>query len=176
MDKYSLKASLEALLFMYGEPMAISKVAKVLSVSEEEINKLLKAFNSDLNGNSDRGLMLVQKDDYLQLATKPKFGNILKKVFEKEFKEDLTPSALEIIAILAYSGPLDRAEIEYIRGVNSSHALRNLTLRGLVGRDEKKYSVSFDLLKHLGLSSLKQLPEYEKNKELLDRFRQGKNE
>ncbi len=174
MDKNSLEASLEALLFIYGEPITVIKASKILSVNKSEIEEASEQLSNNLN-NSNRGLMLIKKDNSLQLVTKPEFGNAIKKIFEKDFREDLTPTALEVIAILAYSEPLDRAEIEFIRGVNSSHALRNLTLRGLVNRDDKKYSVSFDLLKHLGLSSLEQLPEYQKNKELLNKFKQGKD-
>ena len=173
MHKPNLIASLEALLFIYGEPITIIKAAKILSVSVEEINGLLENIKNNFNENNERGLMFIKKDDCLQIVTKPEFANIIRKVFEKEFREDLTPSALEVIAVLAYSGPLDRAELEYIRGINSAHTLRNLTLRGLINRDQKKYSVSFDLLKYLGLSSLEQLPEYEQSKELLKNFKQN---
>ena len=84
----------------------------------------------------------------------------------------MTSAALETISIIAYAGPISRADIEYIRGVNSSFTIRNLLLRGLVERtiDPKRsnayvYTASFDLIKRLGLSKVEELPDYAKYKQ-----------
>ncbi|MBI2099909.1 MAG: SMC-Scp complex subunit ScpB, partial [Candidatus Vogelbacteria bacterium] len=71
------------------------------------------------------------------------------------------------LTIVLYKGPLTRAEIDYIRGVNSSFILRHLSIRGLVERipnpkDARSflYRPTFDLFQHLGLSKIEELPEY----------------
>ena len=92
-----------------------------------------------------------------------------------EFRESLTPAALETLALVAYLSPVTRATIDYIRGVNSSYSMRNLSLRGLVERGEEKgasfrYSPTQDFLKHIGISNIKMLPEYDRYHTLLETF------
>jgi segregation and condensation protein B len=78
---------------------------------------------------------------------------------------------LETISIIAYKGPVSRAEIDYIRGVQSNFILRNLQIRGLVEKitNEKDhrsflYRPTFELLQFLGVSRIEDLPEYDKVK------------
>jgi segregation and condensation protein B len=82
-------------------------------------------------------------------------------------QESLSKAALEVLAVIAYRGPIARAEIEAIRGVNCSVTLRNLLMRALIERKENEtdargylYSISFQFLKSLGLQSITELPEY----------------
>ena len=84
------------------------------------------------------------------------------------------------MSIIAYSGPISRADIEYIRGVNSSFTIRNLLLRGLIERtvDPKRanayiYSASFDLIKRLGLSGISELPDYEKYRQMVSHLHEA---
>ena len=165
-----LEAGLEALLFTYGEPLTLEKAAEFLSVTKEEVAAAadnLEKVLTETNG----GLMILKNNDQIQLAAKPAFGNVTQKIIEDEFKEELTPAAIETVAILAYGGPLNKAEIEYIRGINSSYILRSLSLRGLVEKKDKKYSVSFNLLKQIGLASLDELPDYSQYQELIKKFK-----
>jgi chromosome segregation and condensation protein ScpB len=64
--------------------------------------------------------------------------------------------------------------IDFIRGVNSSYILRNLLMRGLIERERSSntynYKITFDFLKHLGLNSVNELPEYEKYKNILEEY------
>ena len=98
---------------------------------------------------------------------------------KETLNENLTPAALETLALVSYVGPVSRSEIEYIRGVNTAFTLRNLLIKGLVQRssDPKRgnvylYKPSLDLLKFLGLPKIEDLPDYEKFKELIQKFRQ----
>lgn len=179
MNEQQKKGAIEALLFYYGEPMEAAKIAKFLGFKEEECSALLEELSKNLDADEESGLTLLKNDGKVQLATKPSLGWISKKLIEDEFKEELTPAALETIAIIAYLGPVARSVIDYIRGVNSTFILRNLLIRGLVGRelqDGKKniyeYTVSFDFLKHLGIRSVEDLPEYQKYKHILESFEQ----
>jgi segregation and condensation protein B len=92
---------------------------------------------------------------------------LIEKIIKEERERDLGRAGIETLAIIAYKGPVSKKEIEYIRGVNSQFALRNLLLRGLVERkasswDERVivYSITADALRHLGLGSITELPEY----------------
>jgi segregation and condensation protein B len=170
-------AKLEALLFIYGEPLEIKKIAKTLKASEEEVKEAIKKLSSGLE-SGDRGLFLIQDKEKIQLTTKPELSGLLEAVVKEELHESLTPAALETLSIVAYAGPLTRAEIEYIRGVNSSFTLRNLLIRGLIERspDPKRgnvflYNPSMELLRHLGVSKAEDFPEYEKFKGLIEKLR-----
>jgi segregation and condensation protein B len=175
-------ASLEALLFIHGEPITFAKIGRVLGCNEEEVPELLRALAESLSA-ADRGLALVVDSGKAQLVTKPAFGKILEEFIKDELSEELTPASLETLAIVAYGGPLSRARIDYHRGVNSSFILRSLLLRGLVDRipDPRRanaylYEPSFGFLKHLGVARRDDLPDYAKFRDLLERFESSVSE
>lgn len=168
-----LQAQLEALLFIYGEPIDIKKMAGILAATEDEIKNGLALLEEELR-RDERGLVLIQDKNRVQLVTKPEFSKLLEDITKEEFTEDLTPASLEALSIVAYAGPITRADIEYIRGVNSSFILRSLLMRGLIERsaDPKRpqayiYSASFEFLKKIGLSKSEDLPEYKKYNDLV---------
>jgi len=172
-----ITAVIEAILFVYGEPMEIKKIAKLLKTNEAAVKEALKNLEQEFL-SENRGLKLIFKDSpdsgSVQLATKPDFASFLEDFIKEEFKENLTPASLETLSLIAYLGPVSRAQIDYYRGVNSTFILRSLLIRGLVERypDPKRtniylYEASFDLLKYLGISKIEELPEYEKFKEII---------
>ncbi len=169
-------AELEALLFIYGEPMETKKIAKLLDVKENKAEELINELETKLVDDS-RGLALMKDGTRVQLATKPEFQKIHETLIKEEFREELTPAALETLSVVAYLGPVPRSTIDYVRGVNSSFILRSLLMRGLVEREtseERKnvyeYWVSLEFLKHLGLNSKEELPEFEKYRNILTSF------
>ncbi len=182
MTKEQLIAKIEALLFIYGEAMDYKKLAGVLKVEVDEVQTAIQVLKENLKLES-RGLFLVENKDRVQLTTKPEFAGLLEAVIKEELHESLTPVALETLAIVTYAGPLLRSEIEYIRGVNSSFTLRNLLIRGLIERaqDPKRanaflYNASMDLMKHLGIGNLTELPEYDKFRQLIEALRNPQND
>jgi len=166
-----LTAALEAFLFLYGDPVEISKVASFLGVKSAKVKEVAEEFARTLD-ISGRGLSLVFHGEKIQLTTRPSFSSMLDELVKADLAETLTPAALETLAIVAYGAPISRMEIDFIRGVNSSFILRQLLLRGLIERDFDSrrsnayaYSPAIDFVKYLGLSRIEDLPEY-------DRFRQ----
>lgn len=176
MSETNLLAKCEALLFLHGEPITIKKMASVLEISSEEVESLLDLFATELE-RSERGLRLIRHEGKVQLVTKPDFHQLLEVFMKKELSEDLTPASLETLSLVLYLGPISRARIEYLRGVNSLFTLRSLLIRGLVERspDPQKsssfvYQASFETLKHLGLEEQAQLPDFEKFRDMLATF------
>lgn len=169
-------AQLETLLFQYGEPITTKKAAALLDISPEECAALVDIYAQALT-HEDRGLALFRDGSEIQLTTKPEYRSVLEKIIHDEFKEELTPAAVETISIIAYLGPIPRATVDYVRGVNSSFIIRNLLMRGLIERNQDEhrkhtyeYKVTFDFLKHLGISHVSELPEYEKFKDILSQY------
>jgi len=173
----NLIAKLEALLFLYGEPMAYKKIAKILEIKESEIKEAIKEF-AELLKAENRGLQLVVDEEKIQLATKSDFSQLLEDVVKSELNEELSPASLETLSIITYSAPISRAEIEYIRGVNSSFILRALLIRGLIDRETDPhranafvYKPSFEFLKRLGLGRPEDLPEYTEFQKMVSALR-----
>lgn len=171
MDDTSIEAKIEALLFLFGEPVEFKKLADTLKLKVDEIKSAVSSLSNMLS-DGNRGLHLVVSGDTVQITTKPSLGALLTSIAEEELDSHLTSASLETLAIVAYLGPCRRSLVEHIRGVNSSFILRSLMIRGLVERkpDPKRpntflYQASMNFLRHMGVSRIEDLPEYEKYKE-----------
>ncbi|MBU4348595.1 SMC-Scp complex subunit ScpB [Patescibacteria group bacterium] len=168
-----LLAKIEAILFVHGEPISLDRLTKILNIEKTELVLATDKLLTELN-KQESGLTLIKNNNQIQLITKPELSNVLEDIIKQEFTEDLSTAALETISIIAYAGPISRADIEYIRGVNSSFTIRNLLLRGLVERsvDPKRtnayiYNISFNLIKKLGIVKIEDLPDYKKYKQII---------
>ena len=165
MDTNKLKSVLESLLFVSGEPVKISKLAKICGVSENKVETAVEDLCKDYE-EGKRGLIVIKEKNFIQLASSPSNVSFTSQLVKSEFSADPSQAALEVLSVIAYRGPVSRVQIETIRGVNCSYILRSLLLKGLVERKESKkergylYSVSFDFLKSLGLKSVEELPDW----------------
>lgn len=161
-----LSAQLEAVLFVSGEPVSLSTLARALGVSPDALQNALTVLEKQYETTA-AGLRLLRSPEGVQLTTAPEAHEAIEALITHSIRERLTPAAAETLAIIAYRGPISRAGIEAIRGVNSSFTLRLLALRGLVTRsphpkDRRSfvYQVSAEFLRYLGTASVDALPEY----------------
>ncbi len=161
----SLTGKIEAVLFWKAEPVTVDFLAKSLSATKDEIENGLKELEAAL---INRGLCLVRKDAEVTLGTAPVLANIFESLTKEELSSELSKASLETLTIVLYRAPVGRAEIDYIRGVNSSFTLRHLQIRGLVERitnpnDSRSflYQPTFELLSHLGIKQISELPEFD---------------
>lgn len=159
-----IEQKIEAILFYRGEPISRNKLSEILKVGQTEINESISLLKESLK---ERGIVLVEKDNELMLGTSPEFSDLISDLQKEELNKDLSKASLETLSILLYKNGASRAEIDYIRGVNSSFILRALAIRGLVDRIVDKedtrrfiYKPSFDLLAYMGVKSIEELPEY----------------
>ena len=175
-DARELKAILEAVLFVSPEPMPVARLMSILgTVSRAEVVQALGLLTHDLDQDG-RGIQLVQIAGGYRLVTKREYGPWLKRMDKAKAAQKLSRSALESLAIIAYKQPLVRAEIEEIRGVETSGVLRTLCERKLVrivGRKDVPgrpimYGTTKFFLEHFGLQDLSQLPPLREFKELGD--------
>lgn len=170
-------AMLEAILFVYGEAIEIKKVSELLELDLKSAEALIKEYDLLLKNDKNRGLILLFNDEKIQLGTKHDLSFLVQKIVEKEINEDLTPAAIETLSLILYFGPISKSKIDYHRGVDSGFILRNLMLKGLIERKPNPhipnsylYYPSIKIFKHLGISSSKDLPDYEKFQELNKQF------
>lgn len=167
MELEKLKSAIESILFLSGEPVSIAKIAKVTENSPEEVASVVQALQEEY-ASAKRGVVILRKEQEIQMATDPENAGIVDQLVKSEIQENLSKAGLEVLAIVAYRGPITRVEIEAIRGVNCSFTVRSLMMRGLLERIENPkdnrgylYKISFDFLKKLGLDSIEKLPDYE---------------
>jgi segregation and condensation protein B len=173
-DVRELKAILEAVLFVSPEPVPVARLMSIMgTVSKAEVVQALDILAHDLD-QEGRGIQLVQVAGGYRLVTKQEYGPWLKRMDKAKAAQKLSRSALESLAIIAYKQPLVRAEIEEIRGVETSGVLRTLCERKLVrivGRKDVPgrpimYGTTKFFLEHFGLQDLTQLPPLREFKEL----------
>lgn len=160
----SLDAKLEALLFWKAEPIKIKRLCQILEQDEDKIRQALAALEKNLG---ERGVKLIFKDDEAALGTPPEVSALIEKISKEELSRELGRAALETLTIILYKGPVTKAEIDYLRGVNAGFILRHLMVRGLAERlpnprDARSflYRPTFELLNYLGVTKIEELPEY----------------
>lgn len=161
----SHSAALQAALFAAGEPLSKKRLAALLGISPVELREAALRLRDSLD---DSGLALIEAGEDLELRTAPEASALVQKLRESELSRDLGKAGLESLAIILYKNGATRGEIDWVRGVNSTAALRSLTLRGLVSRTEDehdrrriRYAPTVDALAHLGISTVRELPQYE---------------
>lgn len=158
-------ARVEALFFVAQKPLTVKKISQLAELSEDDVraavDELSKSYTHDA-----RGVVLLCHADSCELASNPLYTETITKYTKEEITGELTRAGLETLTVIAYRGPLRKSELESVRGVNCTIVLRNLMMRGLVEASgsengEKIYSVSFDFLRHLQVSKIEDIPDYE---------------
>jgi segregation and condensation protein B len=163
----NLSSQLESLLFVSAKPVALKQLVDLTGATNADLEAALLVL-TERYAAADSGLALLHNNSKYQLVTKTDNSELIKKFLDQEINSDLSRPSLETLTIIAYRGPIAKADLDRIRGINCSMILRNLLLRGLVeSRGDKKdgdtyYQVTFDFLKFLGVSSLEQLPDYDR--------------
>lgn len=164
----SIISQLESILFLATKPLARKSLLKVLHGNTEQLEQAITELKIRYEHNpEDSGLRLLDHDDAIQITTAPENSDIIEEMYNTEITGELTKPALETLTIIAYRGPINKPELELIRGVNCSLILRNLMMRGLIveRKQEKEmlpsYAVTPEFLQFLGMTSVKDLPEYE---------------
>ena len=161
----NLENKIEAVLFFKGEPVTLKKLGEVLKVSPGEA---LEAIASLKNSLASRGIVLLENNNEFTLGTAPEFSKLIEHLQKEELNKELSKASLETLSIILYKNGVSRAEIDYIRGVNSSFTLRALSVRGLVEKttdpgDARRYiyKPSFELMSYMGIKSMEELPDWQ---------------
>ena len=165
----NLKAVLEGLLFVVGEDgLSVEQIADVLGITSDEVKELIIALKEDYEQIS-RGIRIDFLGNKIKLTTKREHREYYKKLVENSETNFLSQVSLEVLAIIAYNGPITRVKIDEIRGVSSTQVIRKLVAKGLIkeaGRSSMPgrpifYETSSDFLDYFGLNSLSDLPSME---------------
>ena len=165
-EKMEPTAVLEALLFLSGQPMKTTEIAAHTGWKPEKIQRTAQELETSLAA-ADHGLTVLRVAGGYQLVTKPRLFEAIQWV--RTGTTELSPMALEVLAIVAFKQPVTRAEMEAIRGVKVDGVLNTLLDLGLVAEAGRKkalgnpilYATTEKFLMVFGLNSLEELPPLE---------------
>lgn len=169
----NLISSLEAMLFAAGDPVEAGKLADVLELDIETVEKLLGTLGAQYDERNS-GLMLIRIDNKYQLCTREVFSENVRKLMEIRKNAPLSNAAFEVLAIIAYNKTVTRSFIEQVRGVDCSGPVSSLVQKGLIeekGRFDLPgrpliYGTTDRFLRCFSLNSLDDLPELPKTEEV----------
>lgn len=161
----ALSGVLESLLFVAGEPVEVTAIARTLKLPAAEVEQALAHLAEEYK-RQERGLRLQVLNGKYQLVTAPAAARHVEAFLNLDYSTKLSSAALETLAVVAYRQPVTRAQIEAVRGVDCAAVLRSLIQRGLIeetGRLEAVgrpilYGVTDLFLQHFGLMELGELP------------------
>lgn len=166
---HELAAVLEALLFASGDPLDLTELADLTGHAPDVIESVLERQRREAATDTGRGIELRRTGSRYCLATKPGASSWVARLFEPRHRPRLTPAAYETLAIVAYNQPVTRAQIEFVRGVNSDSIVSRLEERGyieVVGQLETPgrpslFATTERFLLETGLSGPEELPPME---------------
>jgi segregation and condensation protein B len=174
MDALELVPVLEALLFSAAEPLTLTQLAEATEADPAVVAEAIERFRSDCDADG-RGIRLVEEAQGWLLVTRPEHAPYVGRLLRGRKKMRLSRPALETLAIIAYKQPVTKAEVDAIRGVDSSGVLNTLLERVLVtirGRSKAVgrpllYGTTPDFLSYFGLRDLTDLPRVEELKAIV---------
>ena len=157
---------IEAILFLESEPQSEQNLARISEFSEDVVKLVLEKLKEKYAAE-DSGIELVQIGGGWSLSPKRDLWNYLKERYGKKNEGKLSRAAMETLAIIAYSQPITRAEIEALRGVSADNMIRILVERNLIKEVGKKdipgkpvqFVTTKDFLQLFRLNSIADLPK-----------------
>lgn len=163
-----LRSVIESLLFVAGRPLELNELRKLLPLEQARLREAVAALTEDCD-RQGRGIRVQRMGDAIQFVSAPENARFVASLLGLPTQVKLTTAALETLAVVAYRQPVTRAQIEFIRGVNSDRSLASLVQHGLatevgraatVGRPTL-FGTTPEFLQQFGLSSLEALPRPE---------------
>ena len=176
-----LEGIIEAVLFVMGDSVELSKIASAIEHDEDTTRKIIHRM-MDKYESKDRGIRIIELEDAFQMCTKKEMYEYLIRVAKQPKKYVLTDVLLETLSIIAYKQPVTKLEIEKIRGVKSDHAVNKLVEYNLVcecGRLDAPgrpilFGTTEEFLRRFSVQSVEDLPSL--NPEQMENFKEEAEE
>jgi len=171
MQQKEINQIVEALLFASPEPLTQVQINSIFEADfiDPELTNLENIIE-DLKGKynkNDNAFTIAKIAGGFQLVSRSEYEVFIRRLLKKSGRLALTNASLETLAIVAYRQPVNRFEIESIRGVDSSGVLKTLLSKNLIkikGRDSGPgrpllYNTTEKYLEYFGLSNLSEMPK-----------------
>ena len=157
-----LQRNIEALLFVASEALSIKELAKLTGAEQSEVTIALQKIDEEF---AHRGVVLREIAGGYRFASSPDAREAV-EAYLLPPKTNLSPAALETLAIVAYTQPTTKGEIEEIRGVSADSVIATLVDRRFLTESGRRdspgrpmlYKTTAEFLEAFGLRSLDELP------------------
>jgi segregation and condensation protein B len=172
LDISELKPIVESLLFVSDGPLRCERISEALEVERQLVMQVLEELVGEYR-DARRGFLLQQVAEGYQFRSRPEYADWVLRL-TKTRPVRFSRAALEALAIIAYRQPVTRAEVDYLRGVDSGGVVKTLLERHLIRILGKKdvpgkpliYGTTPEFLEFFGLRDLTSLPTLKEFSEL----------
>ncbi len=177
MNGQHLESVVESLLFISDAPLTIDKLCAILEEYERRDIQVAVDRLRDAYGSEGRGICLAEVAGGFQIRSRPENADYIRRMIRgKTFK--FSRSALETLAMIAYRQPITRAEVEYLRGVDTGGVLKTLLEKKMIRIIGKKdipgkpliYGTTREFLEVFNLPDLASLPTLKDIHELAEQY------
>ena len=161
-----MESIVEGLLYVQGDiGLTLKDIERILDIDEEAAKKVVLNLKNYYDDNK-RGLRINFLGNTIKLTTREEHKEYYQKLLEEPTSNNLSQSALETLAIIAYNEPITRGDVDSLRGVESAYVMRRLLAKGLIkecGKSDSPgrpilYKTTDEFLDYFGLSSKEDLP------------------
>jgi len=167
-----IRKNIEALIFVSESPLKTDRIAEILDLKKGEVKQVVSVLQQEYL-DADRGILLEEVAEGFQFRTRAECSDAIQQLVKtRPFR--FSRAALETLAIIAYRQPVTRAEVEYLRGVDSGGVFKTLLEKQLIRILGKKdvpgrpliYGTSKEFLEFFGMRDLSALPTLKEFSEL----------
>lgn len=149
-------------LLYEGGPVKKTDLAKFLKIKQDEVEENISEMKKLLNLLD---LKLLENQNSLEISLSSEISALINKNKVEELKSELSESSLQTLAVIIYKDRATKAEIDFIRGVDSSRSIKNLQTRGIIEsvmeKTRRVFSVTTETLKYLNVETIKSLQDQE---------------
>ena len=171
MNQLNLEEYIEALIFASDTAIGLEEIRNALNYSFDQVFEpsLIEGHLESITekyAKNDSVMQLTPIAKGYLFMTKPKYHKVIGDYLKQNENKQLSKSALETLAIVAYKQPITKSGLESIRGVNCDYAVQKLLEKELIeitGRHEGPgrpllYSTTVKFLDHFGIKDTRELP------------------
>ncbi|MEQ7217789.1 SMC-Scp complex subunit ScpB [Vagococcus fluvialis] len=165
-----VSSKIEALLFVAGnEGLTLTEISHMINLSTASLYNEITELKKNYEESEESSLTILEVGDRFMLSTKKEYASLLKQYAQSSINQSLSQAALECLSIIAYKQPITRAEIEELRGVQSSGSVQKLVTRRLIEEKSRVdgpgrailYGTTAYFLDYFGLKTVDELPPVE---------------
>ena len=172
MEREEVKAIIENVLLAADQPVSEAQFKNLFGEEVEKVS-IKSVLDELIDEYGLRNLQILQVAEGYQLCTRHDYSDWVRKFLKFDKTTKLSQPSLDTLAIIAYKQPLTKAEVEEIRGVDSSGVVRTLLEKKVISPAGRKkvpgrpimYRTTRKFLEYFGLRDLSDLPTLEDFKE-----------
>ena len=167
MEDHTFFHKIECMLFVAGDPVAITELARVLdcslAVAKGALSEMEQLYRSE-----GRGIQLLVTADTAQLVSNRDYIEDVKRLINPDETKSVSQSLLETLAVVAYRQPVTRSDVERVRGVRCDYAVTQLIKLGLIVEVGRKdvvghpalFGTTDKFLRQFGIHCVDEMPDF----------------